>query len=178
MYLKNAVTGAVIPLSEATDESEIARLFAQRYNNFPVWEEASEIDAVKAGLITASEGLYALVCSSPEIKTIGADALTSLGVVEVAGVVKSAEYYPAASKSGADTNTRTLNVLNSGINVATLALVNGVNLTAVTKKSLTVTVNGTDMNVDKGDELFFQSLHVLNGITDPGGTAVVTYEAS
>ena len=114
------------------------------------------------------------------VTTIGNDAENSLGKAKWAGTVTSVEYVPDAAKAGADTHSRTLNLFNrlgdgSGVTlIATLALVAGVNLVAYDAKAITLSGTPANLNVAAGDELCWESLHIGNGITDPGGLVRVT----
>ena len=109
-----------------------------------------------------------------------ADATTELGEAQFAGTVTRVAYIPSAAITGANTDTRTLTVVNKGqdgtgtTNVATLALTSGVNAAASDAK--TITLNGTAANlvVAAGDVLAFVSTHAgSSGLADPGGQVVV-----
>lgn len=112
------------------------------------------------------------------VATAGNDLSTAVKVTET-GTVSSVSYAPVAALSGANTNSRTLNLINKGQDgsgstvVATLALVSGVNLVAFDEKAITLSVVANATNVTAGDILQWQSLHVGTGITDPGGEVEV-----
>lgn len=112
------------------------------------------------------------------VATAGNDLSTVIKVTE-AGTVAAVTYTPVAALSGAATNTRTLNLINKGSDgtgttlVATLALVSGVNLVAFDEKTITLSATAANLEVEAGDILQWQSLHVLTGITDPGGEVEV-----
>lgn len=112
------------------------------------------------------------------VGTAGNDLSTAIKV-PVAGDITSVSYVPVAARAGADTNSRTLNLINKKqdgtgtTSVASLALVSGVNLAAFDEKAITLTSTAADRAVAIGDVLQWQSLHILTGIVDPGGTVVV-----
>lgn len=110
---------------------------------------------------------------------VGVDFVAELGESPFAGTVTRVAYIPAGTITGANTNSRTYTVTNQGqagagtTNVATLAMVSGVNATGDAAK--TVPLNGTAANlvVAAGDTLTFESTHIGTGIAEPGGTAIV-----
>jgi hypothetical protein len=112
------------------------------------------------------------------VSTAGNDASYSIKVTE-AGTVSSVSYSPVAALSGANTNSRTLNLVNKGqtgagsTSVASLALVSGTNLVAFDEIAVTLSGTAANLVVAAGDILQFQSLHVGTGITDPGGEVEV-----
>jgi hypothetical protein len=114
----------------------------------------------------------------PAVSTAGNDASYAIKVTE-AGVVSSVSYSPVAALSGANTNSRTLNLINKGqtgvasTSVASLALVSGTNLVAFDEIAVTLSGTANNLVVAAGDVLHFQSLHVGTGITDPGGEVEV-----
>ena len=117
--------------------------------------------------------------SQADAVAAGSDATTELGEAQFAGTVTRVAYIPSAAITGADTNSRTLTVVNKGqsgsgsTTAATLALTNGVNAAASDAK--TVTLSGTSANlvVAQGDVLAFVSTHVGTGLADPGGQVIV-----
>lgn len=102
----------------------------------------------------------------------------------VAGTVQSVTYIPAATITGADTNTRTISLVNRGqagagsTSVASLALVSGVNATAFDEKALTLSGTAANLVVAEGDVLEFRSVFAASGLADPGGTVVITLARS
>jgi hypothetical protein len=78
-------------------------------------------------------------------------------------------------QAGANTNSRTLNVINKGqagagsTSVASLALVSGTNLAAFAPSAVTLSGTANNLVVAVGDVLQIQSLAVGTGIADPGG---------
>ncbi len=100
----------------------------------------------------------------------------------VAGSVSSVKYFPVAALSGADTNSRTLSVVNKKADasgtatVASLALTSGKNLVAFVGKAITLSTTAADLAVAAGDVLNVLSTHVGNGLTDPGGTVEIVID--
>lgn len=100
----------------------------------------------------------------------------------IAGTVTAVTYTPEALVTGADTNSRTISLINKGqsgagaVVVATLALVAGVNSPAFDEKALTLSVVAGATTVAEGDILAFQSLHIGTGIADPGGLISVSID--
>lgn len=114
----------------------------------------------------------------PAVATAGNDATTDVVEAEWAGTVTSVQYIATAAITGANTNTRSLSLVNKGTGagatvVATIQFNSGTNATA--NAPLTVPLSGTAANlaVNANDVLQWQSTHVGTGITDPGGEAVV-----
>lgn len=102
------------------------------------------------------------------------DRVQMVGRVRYPGTISSVELIPSWALSGADTNSRTYTLKNrtqSGLAIATLALTSGVNLAKGTAKAITITAANATVNV--GDVLEWESLHVGNGLPDPGGRVVV-----
>jgi hypothetical protein len=173
-YLRNTVTGTLV-VSEDVESDEYKQLRALRYNNFPVFEEISDPQAEAGGVATAIAVKRAVVVVAPAVATAGGDLDTSFPACEIAGTITKVEYFAAADKAGADTNSRTLKVLNGATEAASLALIASVSLVKDTPKAITLSGTPANLVVAKGDRLTWRSLHVLTGITDPGGVAVVSY---
>lgn len=94
--------------------------------------------------------------------------------------ISAVRYIPVASKSGADTNSRTLNLYNrttgaGAVLIATLALVSGVDLVDNVAKAIPLSATPANLEVASGDVLEWESLHVGTGITDPGGLLEISY---
>jgi hypothetical protein len=122
--------------------------------------------------------------SSPQAKTIervvpatatGADAELDLTVVSEAGTVTAVTYTPSTVLTGADTNSRTVVLVNKGAAgsgttiVATKAYTNGVNAAADVPNAVTLSGTAANLVVAAGDVLVWQSTHVGTGLADPGG---------
>jgi hypothetical protein len=115
----------------------------------------------------------------------GSDASLSIGPAPVAGTVTSVTYTPSGSGiTGANTNSRTLKVVNKGQSgsgstvVADLALTSGINATAFDEKALTLSGTAANLVVAEGDVLAFVSEHVGTGLADPGGEVQVKVSRS
>jgi hypothetical protein len=113
------------------------------------------------------------------VGTAGNDLTSVIGEAPFAGTVTAVSYVPDTAITGANTNSRTISLVNKGqdgtgsTTVASLALTSGVNIAAADEG--TVTLSGTAANrvVASGDVLAFVSTHVGSGIVDPGGLARV-----
>ncbi len=107
------------------------------------------------------------------------DKVAQVGRAQKAGIVNSVEYIPNWNLTGANTNTRTLVLLNRRTNglgtttVATLALVSGVSLTRGVAVSMSISAAGNVLAA--GDVLEWQSLRSGTGLPDPGGRVVVQH---
>lgn len=114
------------------------------------------------------------------VGTAGNDLNTVAGVVAEDATVTAVTYITPSAVTGADTNSRTVSVINKGAagsgstSVASLALTNGVNTTAFVPKTITLSATAANLDVSAGDVLVFNSLHVGTGITDPGGLLRIT----
>lgn len=114
-----------------------------------------------------------------------ADYDQTVGEAPFDGTVTSVSYTPEANITGANTETRTLTLVNKGATgagttvVATLALTSGVNGTAFDEKALTLSVVAGATTVAEGDILAFVSTHSgSTGLADPGGLAQVEISRS
>jgi hypothetical protein len=96
--------------------------------------------------------------------------------------VKAARVTAEAGVNGADGNSVTLAVRNIGadgtgvVDVATLALTNGVNLAADTPKALTLNATAANLNMAAGDVLTFRQVKVGNGMNIAAMHCEVEYE--
>lgn len=127
--------------------------------------------------------------TSPQVATFernvpaaaaGADAETDLNFVAVAGTVSTATYVPATVLTGANTDSRTIVLVNKGQSgagstiVATKAFTSGVNAPADDGTAITLSGTAANLVVAAGDVLVWQSTHVgSTGLADPGGLAHV-----
>lgn len=120
-----------------------------------------------------------LKANTPAVSA-AATASTTIGASPVAGTVSGITYTPNGTITGADTNTRTLTVVNKGADgngttvIGTLALVSGVNAADFTPKEITLSVVDDATDVVAGDVLAFVSTHASSGLADPGGLVEVT----
>lgn len=110
-----------------------------------------------------------------------ADSLGVVGRAPYAGTVTAVEFIPNTTITGANTESRTFNLINKGQGgvgttvIATLAMVSGVNATGMDVKNATLSVVAGATTVVAGDVLAWQSLHVgSTGLADPGGRVEVT----
>lgn len=114
---------------------------------------------------------------------VGAD---SSGAVRAPfdGTVTAVSYVPVAAVTGANTNSRTVSVVNHGqdgsgsTSVASLAFVSAVNAAAYDEKDITLSGTPANLTVVAGDILEGRSLHIGTGIAEPGGTLFVTLARS
>lgn len=104
----------------------------------------------------------------------------TVGEAPFAATVTDVSYVPEAAITGANTETRTLTLVNKGAAgagttvVATLAFTSGVNGVAFDEKALTLSVVAGATTVAAGDVLAFVSTHSgSTGLADPGGKAQV-----
>lgn len=104
------------------------------------------------------------------------DLETKVGEAPFAGSVTAVSYTPAASITGANTESRTLQLFNRGtdgsgtVKVAELAMVSGVNAAADDERTVTVITAANADDFVEGDILEWKSLHVgSTGLADPGG---------
>jgi hypothetical protein len=114
----------------------------------------------------------------------GADATEQVCVAPFDGTVTAVTYTPDTTITGANTNSRTISLVNKGqagagtTSVATLALTSGVNAPAADEKALTLSGTPANLVVASGDVLEFDSTHIGTGIADPGGLVQVTFSRS
>lgn len=107
--------------------------------------------------------------------TIAADAETDLTEAGFAGTVTKVDYVAATAITGADTNSRTVVLVNKGAAgsgttvVATKAFTNAFNAAADAATAITLSVVAGATTVASGDVLVWQSNHVGTGVVDPGG---------
>ena len=112
----------------------------------------------------------------------GADAKSEIGrVSEVAtvlsgstpvGTVTGVTYMPDAAITGANTNTRNVqlvNVTQGNLVIANLQFNSGVNGVEGAESALALSGTPANLIVNLGDVLEWQSLHVGTGLADPGG---------
>lgn len=109
-----------------------------------------------------------------------ADGSFPLGPCPFDGTVTSVTYIPKATLTGANTESRTLAVVNKGAagagstSVASKAFVSGVNAPASDETEITLSGTAANLEVAEGDVLVVTSTHVgATGLADPGGRVVV-----
>lgn len=110
----------------------------------------------------------------------GSDLETDAVLVDMAGTVSAVTYIPNTTLTGANTESRTLVLVNKGQSgagttaVATKAFTSGVNAPADDGTSITLSGTAANLVVADGDVLVVQSNHVgSTGLADPGGMVVV-----
>lgn len=107
--------------------------------------------------------------------TIAASAETDLTEAPFAGTITKVDYVAATAITGANTNSRTVALVNKGAAgsgttvVASLALVSGVNAVADAATAVTLSVVAGATTIASGDVLVWQSNAVGTGLADPGG---------
>lgn len=105
---------------------------------------------------------------------------TVLGQAEFDATVARVEYIPEAAITGANTNTRNVELRNGGqagsgtTTVANLQFNAGVNGAANDERAITLSGTAANLNLTAGDTLVWRSLAVGTGIADPGGLVRVT----
>jgi hypothetical protein len=111
----------------------------------------------------------------------GSDADKVIGAAPFAGTVTAVTYTPNATLTGANTDSRTLSVINKGADgngttsVASKAFVSGVNANDFDETVITLSGTPANLVVADGDILNFNSLHIgSTGLADPGGKVRVT----
>lgn len=129
----------------------------------------------QAPLVVDIEVSYAAVAAGDDLHVSGIKA-------PFTGTVSAVEYVPRSTLTGADTDSRTLNLYNRGAAgagttlVATRAFANGTNATAYDATTITLSATASYLDVTDGDELVLQSLHVgQTGLADPGGAIRVQF---
>lgn len=98
-------------------------------------------------------------------------------------VVTAVEFTPNTTQAGANTNSFTLNVRNrttgAGTGVpASLAFVSGVDLTATTPKTLTLSGTSSVLALAEGDVITAEKAVVGTGLACPPGTITVHIKAA
>lgn len=108
------------------------------------------------------------------------DLSTIVGEAPFAGTVTGVTYTPKADLTGANTESRTVSLINKGSDgngttvVATLAFVSGVNATDFDEKAITLSGTAANLVVAAGDVLAWVSTHVgSTGLADVGGLVQV-----
>ena len=114
-----------------------------------------------------------------------ADADKVIGVVPFAGTITAVTYIPNATLTGANTESRTLSVINKGTDgngttsVASKAFVSGVNANDFDETVLTLSGTPANLVVAADQILSFNSLHIgTTGLADPGGKVRVSISRS
>lgn len=110
----------------------------------------------------------------------GSDLETDAVLADMAGTVTAVTYVPATVLTGANTDSRTIVVVNKGqagsgtTIVASKAFTSGVNAPADDGTAITLSGTAANLVVADGDVLVAQSNHVgSTGLADPGGMVVI-----
>lgn len=113
------------------------------------------------------------------------DDTTIVGRSPIAGTVTAVTFTPEANITGANTETRTVALINKGTDgngtasVASLALVSGVSANDFDEKTITLSGTPANLVLAEGDVLAWTSTHSgSTGLADPGGIVVITIERS
>ena len=118
------------------------------------------------------------------VATVGNDLNTNIYQAPRAGTVTAVGYATVTAITGANTNTRSVSLVNKGSSgsgttvIATLQFDSGVNTTANVPKTITLSATPVNLVVAAGDMLQWQSTHVGTGIADPGGLVGITIAAN
>lgn len=106
----------------------------------------------------------------------GADTNEPVGEAPFDGTVISVTYVPRSTLTGANTDSRTIAVVNKGqsgsgsTSVASKAFTSGVNATGNDETAITLSGTAANLEVVEGDILQVTSTHVgSTGLADPGG---------
>jgi hypothetical protein len=174
-YLKHKDTGQVIgPMAD--DSPEYLFLQAKRDGSGrPLWED----QGTQAAGVTGAADQRTIQTLNVAVAA-GANGGEVVGKAPIAGVVTSVTYIPNATITGAATNNRRFDAVNLGqagagsTNIASLAMVGGVNIAANTQGVIPLNSTPANLNVNQGDEIQFTSTAVGTGIADPGGLVIVT----
>ena len=114
-----------------------------------------------------------------------ADASTTVGRAPFAGTVTAVTYTPNGQLNGANTDTRTLSVINKGqdgngtTSVASKAFTSGVNANDFDETAITLSGTAGNLVVAEGGVLAFVSTHAgSTGLADPGGHVKISISRS
>jgi hypothetical protein len=115
--------------------------------------------------------------------TAGSDLNTNVYVAPRDATVSGVTYTTVTAITGANTNTRSVSLVNKGqagagtTVIATLQFNSGVNTVAADEKAITLSSTASDLLLVAGDVLQWQSTHIGTGIADPGGLVVISTAA-
>jgi hypothetical protein len=94
-------------------------------------------------------------------------------IAPYAGTVEGVTYTPTSAITGADTNTRQVQLLNGATVVATLQFDSGIDGAANAEKAITLSGTAANLIVAAGDVLQWDSNAIGAGLADPGGRVEV-----
>ncbi len=115
--------------------------------------------------------------------TAGNSRNANLFRVDSDGTVTAVTYSPVTAITGANTNTRSVSLVNKGQSgagntvVATIQYNSGVNAAASDENTVTLSGTPANLTVTAGDILQWQSTAVGTGIAAPGGLFCLTVSA-
>jgi hypothetical protein len=118
------------------------------------------------------------------VATAGNDLNAAAVEAPFDGTVTGVTYTPTTAITGANTNTRSVSLVNKGQDgtgttvIATLQFNSGTNAPAMDETAIPLSGTPANLVVAAGDELQWQSTHVGTGIADPGGRVEVTFNRS
>ncbi len=163
----------------------LAGLVLQQGDKIQIQAAQGGVDAVLS--VSEDNGITGDVYftfNAPAEGTAGSDLVTDAWEAPWAGTVAAVDYLPATTITGANTDTRKVALVNKGAAgagttaCASLQFNNAVNATAHIAKAITLSVTPSDLAVAAGDVLEWQSLHVGNGMADPGGIVRLRFTRS
>lgn len=133
--------------------------------------------------MTAPFGVSRQAIVQPQA-TAGSDLNTNIWVVPSACTVTAVTYSPVTAITGANTNTRSVSLVNKALDgtgttvVATIQYNSGVNAAASDETAVTLSGTPANLVLAAGSVLQWQSTHVGTGIADPGGLVNITTSAN
>ena len=133
--------------------------------------------------MTAPFGVSRQVPVQPQA-TAGSNLNSIVWVAPQAATVTGVTYTSVTAITGANTNTRSVSLINKGqagagtTIVATLQFNSGVSTVAADEKTVTLSSTAADLAIAAGDVLQWQSTAVGTGIADPGGLVSITTTAN
>lgn len=135
--------------------------------------------------MTDQAPLVRTLTADADAAAAGADKTTIIGKAPFAGTVTAARFMANSVLTGANTDSRTLSIVNRGqagsgtTSVASKAFTSGVNAPAGDETAITLSGTAADLVVAEGDVLAFVSTHVgSTGLADPGGHVEVDISRS
>lgn len=112
----------------------------------------------------------------------GSDLETKIFEAPFPGSITRVAYFPASAITGANSDSRTLQLFNRGTDgtgtakAAELALTSGVNAAADDGKAITIITAANADDCVAGDVIEWKSLHVgSTGLADPGGLVLIEF---
>lgn len=124
---------------------------------------------------------YQATVNAPAVSTAGNDLTTVAAVARNGGTVAEVTLIAASKITGADTNNRSVKLVNKGqagtgsTVVAELEFAAGVDAGAAVPTNIPLSGTAGNLVVKAGDVLVWQSLHANTGIADPGGLVRIQF---